>query len=121
MANKKKAKEAAADSSLDKVTDYRFPEATRKAGLAGATTGPGWGRWPKAKVLKAGVAWAIRNDGHAPTSTAWRSSAEDHPNALRVYQLWGSWPAFRADVEAELQERQAKRLAKAGKGTADRS
>ena len=30
MANKKKAKAAAADSSLDKVTDYRFPEATRK-------------------------------------------------------------------------------------------
>jgi adenine-specific DNA-methyltransferase len=28
--NKKKAKVAAADSSLDKVTDYRFPEATRK-------------------------------------------------------------------------------------------
>ncbi len=27
MANKKKAKAAAADSSLDKVTDYRFPEA----------------------------------------------------------------------------------------------
>jgi hypothetical protein len=30
MANKKKAKAAAADSSLDQVTDYRFPEATRK-------------------------------------------------------------------------------------------
>ena len=30
MANKKKAKAAAAGSSLDKVTDYRFPEATRK-------------------------------------------------------------------------------------------
>jgi hypothetical protein len=30
MANKKKAKAAAADSSLGKVTDYRFPEATRK-------------------------------------------------------------------------------------------
>jgi hypothetical protein len=30
MATKKKAKAAAADSSLDKVTDYRFPEATRK-------------------------------------------------------------------------------------------
>ncbi len=29
MANKKKAK-AAADSSLDKVIDYRFPAATRK-------------------------------------------------------------------------------------------
>jgi adenine-specific DNA-methyltransferase len=28
--NKKKVKAAAADSSLDKVTDYRFPEATRK-------------------------------------------------------------------------------------------
>src|ERR1017187_9514747 len=28
--NKKKAKAAAADSGLDKVTDYRFPEATRK-------------------------------------------------------------------------------------------
>jgi hypothetical protein len=28
--NKKKAKAAAADSSLEKVTDYRFPEATRK-------------------------------------------------------------------------------------------
>ena len=28
--NKKKAKSAAVDSSLDKVTDYRFPEATRK-------------------------------------------------------------------------------------------
>src|ERR1035441_7663248 len=30
MANKKKPKAAAADSGLDKVTDYRFPEATRK-------------------------------------------------------------------------------------------
>ena len=30
MANKKKAKAAAAGSGLDKVTDYRFPEATRK-------------------------------------------------------------------------------------------
>jgi hypothetical protein len=30
MANKKKAKAAAADGGLDKVTDYRFPEATRK-------------------------------------------------------------------------------------------
>src|SRR3954465_6929720 len=30
MANKKKAKAAAAESGLDKVTDYRFPEATRK-------------------------------------------------------------------------------------------
>src|SRR5438270_9620737 len=30
MANKKKAKAAAAESSLDKVTDYRFPDATRK-------------------------------------------------------------------------------------------
>jgi hypothetical protein len=28
--NKKKSKAAAADSSLDKVTDYRFPKATRK-------------------------------------------------------------------------------------------
>ncbi len=28
--NKQKAKAAAADGSLDKVTDYRFPEATRK-------------------------------------------------------------------------------------------
>src|SRR5947199_10471589 len=30
MANKKRTKAGAADSSLDKVTDYRFPEATRK-------------------------------------------------------------------------------------------
>ena len=30
MANKKKAKAAASNSGLDKVTDYRFPEATRK-------------------------------------------------------------------------------------------
>jgi len=30
MANKKKAKAVAAESSLDKVTDYRFPDATRK-------------------------------------------------------------------------------------------
>jgi adenine-specific DNA-methyltransferase len=30
MANKKKAKAAATDRSLDKVTDYRFPEATPK-------------------------------------------------------------------------------------------
>jgi hypothetical protein len=30
MANKKKATAATANSSLDKVTDYRFPEATRK-------------------------------------------------------------------------------------------
>jgi adenine-specific DNA-methyltransferase len=30
MANKKKAKAAAAATGLDKVTDYRFPEATRK-------------------------------------------------------------------------------------------
>ena len=30
MANKKKAKPVATESSLDKVTDYRFPEATRK-------------------------------------------------------------------------------------------
>jgi adenine-specific DNA-methyltransferase len=30
MANNNKAKAAAADSSLEKVTDYRFPEVTRK-------------------------------------------------------------------------------------------
>lgn len=30
MANKKKAKPVATESSLDKVTDYRFPDATRK-------------------------------------------------------------------------------------------
>ena len=30
MANKKKTKPGAADSSLDMVTDYRFPDATRK-------------------------------------------------------------------------------------------
>jgi hypothetical protein len=31
MANDKKARAAAADSSLDKVTDYRFPEATHRS------------------------------------------------------------------------------------------
>src|SRR5436190_19837013 len=30
MANKKKTRAGAANSSLDKVTDYRYPEATRK-------------------------------------------------------------------------------------------
>ena len=30
MANKKKAKSSAGQGSLDQVTDYRFPEATRK-------------------------------------------------------------------------------------------
>ena len=39
MANKKKAKAAAADSSLDKVTDYRFPEETFRLTLGPRRTG----------------------------------------------------------------------------------